>query len=325
MHAPRRWFAIILAGFAALSAIGGGIEMVVWPTGNAYLPIELLAPTVFDSFLVPGLVLALVVGGSCLVAAVLEVRRAHAALDGTMLAGAILAGWIAVEMAMLREVHWLHAIYGGIGACLLALGIRNAWRLGSLRHRWTIVVTAMEALGFLAPALAGLFAHRVGLSPLAGGALVVAGGFVEGLALGTGQAVVFPLPVRRLRYAMLTSLGAGLVWTVAMTAMGLADTSPAVAALVMVPAGALGLLAIGTAQWLELRHHISGARRWIGWTALAWALGLPLSFAPGPFVDEATPLSSHVVMWAAGGLLMAYVMASITWLGVRRLVPDATR
>jgi hypothetical protein len=82
---------------------------------------------------------------------------------------------------------------------------------------------------------------------------------------------------------------------------------------------ALGLAAIGSAQWLELRRHAGPARRWILWTALAWAVGLPFSFAPAPFVDESTPLASHLVLWGCGGLLMAYAMALVTWQGVRRL------
>jgi hypothetical protein len=76
------------------------------------------------------------------------------------------------------------------------------------------------------------------------------------------------------------------------------------------------LFAIGGAQWIELRHHRVPARRWIGWTALAWLVALPLSFAPGPLVDETTPLAAHIVLWGCGGVLMAYVMALITWRGV---------
>jgi hypothetical protein len=54
---------------------------------------------------------------------------------------------------------------------------------------------------------------------------------------------------------------------------------------------------------------------------LAWIVALPLSFTPAPFVDEATPLAPQVVLWGSAGLLMAHVMALITWQGARRMFP----
>lgn len=45
-----------------LTAIFGGIELMVWPRGNEYLPLlECLDVTGFTSFYVPGLLLAGVV------------------------------------------------------------------------------------------------------------------------------------------------------------------------------------------------------------------------------------------------------------------------
>ncbi len=93
----------------------------------------------------------------------------------------------------------------------------------------------------------------------------------------------------------------------------------AVVAVAIAATALFGLTAIGAGQWLELRRHTRMAHRWILWTALAWILALPLSFAPTPFVDEATPLASSFVLWGCAGLLMAHVMALVTWQGVRRL------
>lgn len=320
---PRPWFIIGLTLVSALSAVGGGIELLLWPTGNAYLALELLEPTVFESFFVPGLVLAIVVGGTSLVAAVLALARSRATYDATILAGGTLTLWIAAEMALLRQPHWLHAIYGGIGLALWGLGIRGAWRGGLARHRWVVIVTLAEALGFLAPTLAALLAHRAGASESILAMSVVAAGFVEGLVLGAGQALAFPLPLRRLRYALLTSIGAGLVWASVMTTMALGSDSVQLPTAIIIAISGLtamiGLVAIGGTQWLELRHHCARAHRWIAWTALAWVVALPMSFLPGPLVDESTPLGSHLVLWGCGGLLMAHVMALITWQGVRRL------
>jgi hypothetical protein len=62
--------------FLGVTALGGGIEMVVFPDGNAYLPAERLERVpLLDSYLVPGLVLGIVFGLGSLVAAVGVARR----------------------------------------------------------------------------------------------------------------------------------------------------------------------------------------------------------------------------------------------------------
>jgi len=297
------------------------VALLGWPRGSRIIPIELLAHTPFTSFVAPALLLALVVGGTSLACAILASRRSRGAVDATLLAGGALVVWIAAELAQMRTVHWLHVVYGGLGLALLALGVGAAARVHHPRHRWVIAVTAAEAAGYLAPAVTGVLATRAGLGEVPRAVLIVAAGLVEGLALGAGQAWAWPLPVRRWRYAVLTSLGAGAVWASVMATMILTGSGvgPGLAVMAGLGTGAIGLIAIGGAQWLELRHHTKGAERWIGWTAVAWVCALPLSFSPGPLVDDATPLAPMVVLWACGGLLMAYVMALITWQGVRRV------
>jgi hypothetical protein len=328
---PGRRIVIALASFSALSAVAGGAALVIWARSNTFLPLAVLRHTPFDSFLVPGLVLAGVVGGSNVACALLAWRRARGAVDATLVAGAALLVWIVAETAMLREVRWLMLLYGSLGAALLAIGARAGWRGRSARHRWTIAVTAAETVGFLFPACAAVFATQAGLTGAPLAAVVVAAGLLEGLSLGAGQAMAFPFPVRRLRYALLTAIAAGVVWLcmLAVSASfrgggaalfrGGALIALAIVAGLIVACGALG--AIGAAQWIELRHHLRRSRRWIGWTALAWALALPFSFAPGPFVDESTPIAAHLALWGCGAMLMAYVMAQVTWQGVRRLAP----
>ena len=94
---------------------------------------------------------------------------------------------------------------------------------------------------------------------------------------------------------------------------------PAVVIVAGAFAGLLALGSIGTAQWIELRHHVPRAQRFIAWTAVAWLAALPLSFAPSPLVDESTPLATSIVLWSSSGGLMAFVMALVTWQGVRRV------
>jgi hypothetical protein len=327
---PYRRLVIALSLFSTLSASAGGVELLVWSRGSKYVPIELLRNTPFHTFVVPGLILAGLIGGTSLISCLLAWRRSRAAVDATIVAGAALTIWIAAESAMFRQVVWLTFVYGALGLAMLALGVHAGWRSAEPRHRWLITVTAAETVGFLAPACAGIWSARAGLGALPQTALVLAAGLFEGASLGAGQALALPFRVRRSLYALLTALAAGWVWlcvmvpSVALRSGGVAlfRGSPVAVALAagggIVLAGA-ALAAIGSAQWLELRHHAPRAHRWIGWTALAWALALPLSFTPGPFVDESTPIASHLVLWGCGGMLMAYVMATVTWQGVRRL------
>ncbi|MEZ4241080.1 MAG: flavodoxin domain-containing protein [Myxococcota bacterium] len=299
------------ATFTALSALGGAAEMLYWPHGSPYLPAELLQYTPFPTFVVPGLILGGAVGGTSALAAVAALRRARYALDATILAGGTLFGFIAAEMAQFRETHWLHALYGGLGLLLLGLGLANRWWTRP-RYRWVVGVTLAEAAGFAVPLTAGALAVAAGLGELATAAVVCAAGLGEGLALGVGQGWAMPFPVHRGRFAVATALGAGAAWVIGLTAGAL--QSPAAFALAGV--GCIGARA--GAQWLELRRYGLRAGRWLGWTALAWALGLPFTFLPGLLVDASTPMASIVVLWACGGLLMAHVVALVSWNAVQR-------
>jgi hypothetical protein len=320
-----------LALFVGVTAVAGGLGIVLGEPGAPYVPTpELLAHTPFDGFLVPGLLLAVAVGGSALVAAFLTARRSRFAPDAVLLAGGALTLWIAVEVALIRELAVLQAVYGVLGGVLLALGASMGFRSGEPRHRWVLLVTLAESAGYLAPATAGILLARAQAGEAARTVFLVLAGLVEGLLLGVGQAQAFPLSVHKGRYALLTSLGAGIVWGAVMSLMllGRGGRVPAAGMIALgVAAGLVGLVAIGGLQWLELRRRTSRARGWIAWTALAWALALPLSFLAGPFVDERTPLPIHFVLWGSTGVMMAYVMALVTWQGARRVAraePRAT-
>ncbi len=67
------------------------------------LPRSMLDRSPFDSFLVPGLILAGVVGGSMLLAARLTWFRHPMAPIVSLLAGGILLGWIPVEAVMIQD------------------------------------------------------------------------------------------------------------------------------------------------------------------------------------------------------------------------------
>lgn len=321
---PFRKTLLALALFCGITALLGGFGLCTARSGSPYLPpLHLLAHTPFADFLGPGLILALVVGGSSLACAWWLWRRSPLALDASILAGGALTLWILAQVAMLRSLQWLHVVYGALGATMLTLGVIRAWRSGMARQRWLICVTLGETLGFLAPTCVGFLSASQGMSAATQTAWLAAAGAIEGLALGAGQAAGFPFFVHIRRYALLTALGAGSVWLSVMAGMHLiarASVPLAVQLAVGTTLALVALAAIGSLQWLELRRRVRrSASRWIGWTALSWVLALPLSFTPSPFVDESTPFGSQLVLWGCAGMLMAYVMAQVTWQGVKRL------
>jgi hypothetical protein len=104
-----------------LAAVPCGILLIVNGLG---LSRETLAESPFDSFLVPGLLLTFVVGGSLLTAAFLEWTRNPVAPLASTGAGCVLLGWIVVEAAMVRSGRELQAAIFTLA--LLVMGL--AWR-----------------------------------------------------------------------------------------------------------------------------------------------------------------------------------------------------
>lgn len=91
----------LISGFVALTAIGGGVVML---TGLDEFPPEWLETTPFSSYTIPALLLAVLVGGSALVAAVLLFRNPDRAGWAALMAGAMMAGYVGIEAIILNQV-----------------------------------------------------------------------------------------------------------------------------------------------------------------------------------------------------------------------------
>jgi hypothetical protein len=87
-------------------------------------------------------------------------------------------------------------------------------------------------------------------------------------------------------------------------------------------AAALLLGSLGTAQWFELRRHVSRAWRWIAGSAAAWAAALAVFMlvAP-PLWQPGQPAWLIAAIGVAAAVLMALAMALVTGLVLVRLVP----
>ena len=115
-----RWLLIILNGFLALTAFAGGIGLLA--DLNAP-PLETLEGSIFRSFLIPGLALFLVVGGSALTAAVLHIRRHALAGYSGMAAGLIIIAFEIVEVMVIGSdqgvARMLQIFYASLGLAIL--------------------------------------------------------------------------------------------------------------------------------------------------------------------------------------------------------------
>lgn len=124
IHSLVRGALVFIAGFLAVSAIPGGLALLA---GFYAPPVEQLAGSVFRSFLVPGLTLLLVVGGSALAAAVLLVRRSRLACACAGLSGAFVMAFEFVEVLAIGSPRGpafvMQVLYFAIGLALVCLSL----------------------------------------------------------------------------------------------------------------------------------------------------------------------------------------------------------
>ena len=117
-----RKLALFLLFFNGISALFGGGSLVLDPSGASMeMPLDWLAGTPFSSYLIPGLILFLVLGAGSIAAAIATVRKVNNYPLLVSLIGLALVIWIIVQIIMIQQLHWLQALYGGIGLILLTL------------------------------------------------------------------------------------------------------------------------------------------------------------------------------------------------------------
>lgn len=115
---------LALTLLTAISAFHGGGSLVADPSGGLIqLSGEWLRLTPFSSYLIPGLLLSLVVGGSNLIAAVALLRRHPYAPWIAGAAGCALTGWMAVQILMLGLVFTLQTICLAVGLLIAGLSL----------------------------------------------------------------------------------------------------------------------------------------------------------------------------------------------------------
>ncbi|WP_344755009.1 hypothetical protein [Gryllotalpicola koreensis] len=127
-HAAARVL-LVVGIFNALSAFAGGVPLIARPDGTAMgMPLSMLDGTPFSSFLWPGVVLFVVVGGTQALAVAAQLRRRTWAAAAAAVGGFGLAIWIFVEVLLLGGFTVLYVLYFGtallqLAALLVSLGL----------------------------------------------------------------------------------------------------------------------------------------------------------------------------------------------------------
>lgn len=94
---------MLITGFVGLTATGGGLALSAGAEG-ARFPLDWLSGTPFKDYVLPGLILAIGVGGSSLAAFVLLLLKKRFAPFVAIAAGAVLIGFVSVEVMILKQV-----------------------------------------------------------------------------------------------------------------------------------------------------------------------------------------------------------------------------
>lgn len=120
MYAILRGMIQILVGIGAL---GGGSMLILDPSGQSLgLPLEYLSGSVFGTYLIPGLVLAGIIGVGHIVGAGLSFKRSKASGPACLALGIILIVWMAVQVGVIGYRMWIQALFLGVGGLEIALG-----------------------------------------------------------------------------------------------------------------------------------------------------------------------------------------------------------
>lgn len=134
-HPTARWLLIAVEVLIAANAVYGGIGLMVNGMG---MPMEWLDRTPFDSWVLPGVFLLILIAGPMAVAAAAELKRLRWAYALSLGAGIIQIGWIAVQILVLARYFFLQPVLLLAGAIVVGL----AWWSHRGDGRWSTVASA---------------------------------------------------------------------------------------------------------------------------------------------------------------------------------------
>jgi hypothetical protein len=139
---------IICLGFLSLGAFYGGITLILKPDGSILqMPVELMERPVFQSYLIPGIVLLVIFGilPVFLIAGLLTkpqiswlnalnlIKDHHFVWTFTIYIGIGQIIWIDIQTLILNQAGLIHVIFSGLGILIVCIsllpGVRNMYKL----------------------------------------------------------------------------------------------------------------------------------------------------------------------------------------------------
>lgn len=122
-----RILSIVLLVILSVSAIAGGLILIIDPTGDGMqLPIEHIQHSPFKDYFFPGIILFSTNGVSALIVLIVVIIKSKYYPWFIIYQGSILVGWIAIQMMMLQVIYFLQFILGTIGIIMITAGIIQA-------------------------------------------------------------------------------------------------------------------------------------------------------------------------------------------------------
>jgi hypothetical protein len=108
--------------FNGVTAVAGGASLIA-EVNNP--PLSYLESSPFGSYVIPGLILAVVVGGSSLLAAWYVIKKYSGAASLSLASGFIMLGWIVGELAFVQVFSLLQLIYISTGLAVVYLTLKS--------------------------------------------------------------------------------------------------------------------------------------------------------------------------------------------------------
>lgn len=120
-----RLLLLLFTGFMAVTALSCGFLLLYQPDGSLLdLPADLQPYLPFHSYILPGLVLTVVVGGSNLLALIFTGTHNGSAYRLTLLSALLVIAWVVVQMLFFQFYHWLQVLFLLIGFLMVLLSFQ---------------------------------------------------------------------------------------------------------------------------------------------------------------------------------------------------------
>jgi hypothetical protein len=119
-----RTISIVLQLAIGAAAVLGGGALLIDPSGSRLgSPYDLLSPTMFGSYLIPGLILFLAIGVFGIATGILTIIGNDYSTRLRILYGAIVTCWVGSQVFLLEVLEPIQIIVGGIGFILFCLAL----------------------------------------------------------------------------------------------------------------------------------------------------------------------------------------------------------